>query len=73
VEAGNGAVYEVDINTARHFRTRTEAGIYDEERGGMVPIYFDCAPMSYVLPHPVEAQIEAIAFAAAEKPSQRQT
>jgi hypothetical protein len=43
IEADNGAVYAIDLNTARRFAAGVEAGVYDQGRGGIIPMYFDCA------------------------------
>jgi hypothetical protein len=79
IEADNGAVYRVDLNGTRYFANGVEAGVYDEGRGGTVPMYFDCAghmgelgdPMSYVPPRSVGARIATVACAAAEQNARR--
>ena len=73
IEADNGARYAVDLNTARHFGPVVEAGIYDQGRGGIVPMMFDChghagplgGTMSQTPPRSVGARLAAIACAAA--------
>jgi hypothetical protein len=79
IEADNGAVYMIDLHTARHFAAGVEAGVYDQGRGGVIPMYFDCAghmgelggPMSYVPPRSVGARLAAIACAEAARHPER--
>ena len=79
IEADNGATYAVDLKSARRFAAGVEAGVYDEGRGGIIPMYFDCAghigelggPMSYVAPRSVGAQLAAIACAEANRHPER--
>lgn len=73
IEADNGARYAVDLNTARHFGPVVEAGIYDQGRGGIIPMMFDCrghagplgGNMSPTPARSVGARLAAIACAAA--------
>ena len=79
IEADNGAVYAIDLKSARHFGANVLAGVYDEGRGGIIPMFFDCAghmgqmggPMSYVPPRSVGARLAAIACAEANKHPER--
>jgi hypothetical protein len=81
VEADNGAVYAVDLNSARHFSGGALAGIYDQGRGGIAPMWFDCAghmrefdihaPLTYAPPRSVGARLSAIACAEADRHPER--
>jgi hypothetical protein len=79
VEADNGAVYAVDLKSARQFGSNVLANVYDEGQGGMVGMLFDCAghmgpmdgPMTYVPPRSVGARLAAIACAEANRHPER--
>ena len=79
IEADNRAVYAIDLKSARHFGANVLAGVYDEGRGGIIPMFFDCAghagpmggPMSYVAPRSVGARLAAIVCAEANKHPER--
>jgi hypothetical protein len=79
IEADNGAAYAIDLKSARRFAAGVEAGVYDQGRGGIVPMYFDCAghmgelggPMSYVPPRSVGARLAAVACAEADRHPER--
>ena len=82
IEADNGAVYAVDLSTARHFGGLVQAGVYDLNRGIIVaaPMWFQCAyaqigtdprQMSYVPPRSVGARLLAIACAEADRHPER--
>jgi hypothetical protein len=79
IEADNGAVYAIDLKSARRFAAGVEAGVYDQGRGGIIPMYFDCAghmgalggPMDYIPPRSVGARLAAIACAEANRHPER--
>jgi hypothetical protein len=82
VEADNGAVYAVDLSTARHFGGLVQAGVYDLNQGIIIasPMWFQCAYaqvgtdprlMSYVPPRSVGARLLAIACAEADRHPER--
>ena len=82
IEADNGAVYAVDLSTARHFGSLVQAGVYDLNRGIIVaaPMWFQCAYaqvgndprlMSYVPPRSIGARLLAIACAEADRHPER--
>ena len=82
IEADNGAIYAVDLKTARHFGGLVQAGVYDLNQGIMIaaPMWFQCVYarvgtdprlMSYVPPRSVGARLLAIACAEADRHPER--
>lgn len=78
VEADNGAVYAVDLKTARHFGNLVQAGVYDLNRQVQIagPMWFQCSGsrvgtdprvMTYAPPRSVGARLLAIACAEADR------
>jgi hypothetical protein len=72
-------VFAIDLKSARHFAAGVEAGVYDGGRGGIIPMYFDCAghmgelggPMSPVPPRSVGARLATTACAEADRHPER--
>ncbi|MGP0095286.1 MAG: hypothetical protein ACLPKB_35835 [Xanthobacteraceae bacterium] len=80
IEADNGAVYAIDLKSARHFAAGVMAGVYDQGRGGIIPMYFYCkgaqmgpvgGAMSPVAPRSVGGRLLAIACAEADRHPER--
>jgi hypothetical protein len=82
VEADNGAVYAVDLSTARHFGGLVQAGVWDLNQRIIIaaPMWFQCAyaqvgtdprAMSYAPPRSVGARLLAIACAEADRHPER--
>lgn len=78
IEADNGAVYAVDLKTARHFGNLVQAGVYDLNRQIQIagPMWFQCEhalvgtdprSMTYAPPRSVGARLLAIACAEADR------
>lgn len=78
VEADNGAVYVVDLKTARHFGNLVQAGVWDPNRQIQIaaPMWFACGAalvgtdpghLAYAPPRSVGARLLAIACAEADR------
>jgi hypothetical protein len=80
VEADNGTAYAVDLRSARHFGSLVQAGVYDEGRHGIMPMWFNCTYaragtdpglMAPVPPRSVGGRLLAVACAEADRHPER--
>ena len=80
LEADNGARYEIDLKSARHFGSLTQALVCIVGEGGTVGMWFDCAnhragtspkSMAYAPPRSIGGALEKIACSEANSHPER--